>query len=148
MRIYLVRHGEAKAETDDPARPLTDRGRADVERVARLAAGRGATVAEIRHSGLLRARQTAEILSSCLGPARVVREVDGLRPTDDPEIARAECELATEPVMLVGHLPHLGRLAGTLVRGHPDREPVELAPGAMLCLSRSERGWEIEWLID
>lgn len=148
MQVYLVRHGEAKPETEDPARPLTGRGRADVERVARVAAGRGVTVVEIRHSGLLRARQTAEILAAHIRPAGGVHEAEGLRPNDDPEVARDECERAAAPVMLVGHLPHLGRLAGTLVRGHPDREPIELEPGAMLCLTRSERGWGIEWLID
>jgi phosphohistidine phosphatase SixA len=40
MDFYLVRHGEAKPASEDPARPLTDRGRKEVERVARALAAR------------------------------------------------------------------------------------------------------------
>src|SRR3972149_1603342 len=104
MRIYLVRHGEAKAETEAPARPLTDRGRAGVGRGGRGAAGGGG-------------------------------EGEGLGPNDDPEVARDECERAAAPVMLVGHLPHLGRLAGTLVRGRPAPGPVGAGAGAAPCLA-------------
>ena len=32
MRLYLVQHGEAKPEEEDPERPLTDRGASDVRR--------------------------------------------------------------------------------------------------------------------
>ena len=35
--LYLVRHGQAKGQDEDPQRPLTDRGADDVTRVARLA---------------------------------------------------------------------------------------------------------------
>jgi len=35
MEVYRVRHGEAKPEEVDPMRPLSDRGWAEVERLAR-----------------------------------------------------------------------------------------------------------------
>src|SRR3989454_7116617 len=50
MDCYLVQHGEAKPEQEDPARPLTDRGRRDVERVAHAAGRSGVSVAEIVRS--------------------------------------------------------------------------------------------------
>ncbi len=34
MELYLVQHGEAKSKAEDPQRPLTQRGREDVARVA------------------------------------------------------------------------------------------------------------------
>ena len=34
MKLYLVQHGEAKSKAEDPQRPLTERGREDVARVA------------------------------------------------------------------------------------------------------------------
>jgi broad specificity phosphatase PhoE len=37
MRLYLVQHGEAKSEAEDPDRPLTDRGAAYVREVAKRA---------------------------------------------------------------------------------------------------------------
>src|SRR2546428_4370090 len=61
MDCYLVQHGEAKPEREDPARPLTDRGRREVERVAEGAQRSGVEIAEVVHSGELRAQQTAEL---------------------------------------------------------------------------------------
>jgi len=122
MQVYLVQHGEAKAEAEDPARPLTDRGREEVRRVARHAAAVKLQVAEIRHSGRLRARLTAEILAEHLSPPGGTREIEGLGPTDDPGKARREIEAAQDSVMLVGHLPHLSRLASSLLAGDPGRE--------------------------
>jgi len=35
MELYLVQHGEATSNTENPDRPLTARGRDDVQRVSR-----------------------------------------------------------------------------------------------------------------
>ena len=37
MRLYLVRHGEARPDAEDAARPLTERGRQAIERVGQAA---------------------------------------------------------------------------------------------------------------
>ena len=58
MRLYLVQHGEAKSKAEDPSRPLTERGREDVARVAAFAAGAGLQVGQIRHCGKRRAGET------------------------------------------------------------------------------------------
>jgi phosphohistidine phosphatase len=147
MRIYLVRHGEALPDGVDSARPLSQRGRAEVERVAHLVARLQPGVAEIRHSGLLRARQTAEILGGRLAPARGVHAVEGLGPMDDPAGARGECDAATEPLLLVGHLPHLGRLVSHLLLGAPGRELIRFHPGTLVALARGDGGWAVEWVL-
>jgi phosphohistidine phosphatase len=146
-RIYLVRHGDATPDAVDSARPLSERGRAEVARVARLAAGRRPAIAEIRHSGLLRARQTAEILAAQLAPAGGIRAIEGLGPLDEPAAALAECEAAGEPVMLVGHLPHLGRLASALLAGSAGPALIRFDAGTLACLARADAGWCIEWVI-
>ena len=147
MQVYLVQHGEATPEVADPARPLTERGREEVARVARHAAILGLQVAEIRHSGKLRARQTAEILGGALSPSRGIREMDGLAPADDPAKARAEVESAREPLMLVGHLPHLSRLASLLLVGEPAREIIRFRNGAIVCLIQAEGRWLLQWVL-
>jgi phosphohistidine phosphatase SixA len=38
VTLYLVQHGDAKSEAEDPERPLTERGRSDVARLAALLA--------------------------------------------------------------------------------------------------------------
>lgn len=147
MDFYLVRHGEAVAETLDPNRPLSLVGRQQVEQVARAAASRHLHVSEILHSGILRARQTAEILAQHLAPARGIRETGGLRPQDDPTLAKAELEMADYSLMLVGHLPHMSRLVALLVSGDAERELVDFAPAALICCSRESSGWRIEWML-
>jgi phosphohistidine phosphatase len=147
VQVYLVQHGEAKPETEDPARPLSDRGREEVQRVARHAAALGLQVAEIRHSGKLRARQTAEILAGTLAPSHGIREMDGLAPADAPGKAGAEIDSARGPLMLVGHLPHLRRLASLLLVGDPEREIIRFRNGAIVCLVKSEGGWLLQWVL-
>ena len=147
MEVYLMRHGEAVAGANDAARLLTERGREQVHRVARHTAAFGIRVAEIRHSGKLRARQTAEILAERLAPGRVILEVKGLGPADDPGISLADLEAARDPVMLVGHLPHLGRLASSLLLGDPGKEIIRFGEAALVCLVRAERAWRLHWIL-
>ena len=145
MDFFLVRHGEAKPEYEDPQRPLSDRGRRDVESMARALSEKKVAVAEILHSGKLRAKQTAEIMARFLSPGRGTREITVLAPDDDPVLAKAELEAADAPVMLVGHLPHLGRLAALLVTGDEERSVVEFPPAAVVCLTRTDGGWVLAW---
>ena len=147
MEFYLVRHGEAVSQAVNGQRPLTPEGRRDVERLGRVAVQRGIQPSQIFHSGLLRAQQTAEILAESLGPVEGVRELVGLRPDDDPVIAKAELETSTVSLMLVGHLPHIRRLASFLVAGDADRGVVEFAPATLLGLAYDDYRWKILWKI-
>ena len=147
MPVFLVRHGEAVSELVDPIQPLSERGRAGVERVARQAAGIGLVVAEIRHSPKLRARETAEILARHLTPPPDLQEVDWLAPTADPGMAQDAVEFAVEPLMLVGHLPHMARLASLLLTGNPNREVIRFRNATVVCLEKVEDGWVLLWTL-
>lgn len=148
MDLYLVQHGEAAAEEVDPARPLTEQGRAQVARVARAARRMGVSVTRIHHSGKLRAHQTAEVLARELGLGSGVSKVDGLAPNDDPTTARRLVETLEAPVMLVGHLPHLSRLTSLLVAGDASREIVAFRMGGIVCLARGGDGtWRVRWAL-
>ena len=138
MELYLVQHGESVPEREDPARPLTERGRQEVERVARTVAKLRVALdlVAISHSGKLRAQQTAEILAEHLQPARGVLQVSSLAPKDDPAIARQALEASGGPQMLVGHLPHLSRLASLLLVGDAAREVIAFRMGGIVCLGR------------
>ena len=152
MRVYLVRHGQAKPREQDPERGLTDEGRREVEAVARLVAREAVSLRRIWHSGKRRAAETAGILAEFLareGASAAILERPGLSP-DDP-VAPLAAELATlaEDVAVVGHLPFLDKLAVTLVGADPRRIPrvVAFDPGAMLCLERAEETWLIAWFL-
>lgn len=142
MKLYLVQHGEAKDEDDDPARPLTDGGIDDVTRVARLAVeGLGVSPARVVHSGKTRARQTAEIWGGLLG-AEVV-QAEGLAPKDDVAIWLRQIDGETDDLMIVGHLPHLARLTASLVTGNAGTPVVAFRPGGLVALEQAGTGWEV-----
>ena len=147
VNFYLVRHGDAVAQTSDPGRPLSRIGQEQVERAARAAAARQAQVSAIFHSGILRAEQTADIMARQLAPDLGVRRMTGLAPQDDPAIAKAELETATASVMLVGHLPHMGRLAALLINGDAERDAVQFAPATVVCVSHQSTLWQLVWVL-
>lgn len=138
--LFLMRHGEAKPAEEDPERPLSDQGRLTVERVAWRAAEAGVEVDAIFHSGILRARQSAEILARHLHAADRLSARAGLEPLDPvgPIAAWIGEEAASIPrarIALVGHLPSLGRLLSRLVVGDEETELVALGAGALVKLA-------------
>ncbi len=153
MDLYLVRHGEAKPKDEDPQRPLSDAGAAAVSRLAAFL-GRSERIAvdEIRHSSKLRARQTAGVLANGMGLEVQLREVEYLEPLAD--VGGLARELSNTPLslMLVGHLPHLHRLAALLICGDPNREAFSFAPSAVLLLRRQvdagAENWKILWMVE
>jgi len=149
MYVYLVQHASAMSEHENPERPLTDKGFFDAKKVAAfIAAGKSIAIGDVMHSGKLRARQTAEILAGRLHPTRSFRESDGLNPMDDPAVWAKRLESKNDDIMLVGHLPHLGRLASLLLGRSADTMTVEFKNAGMLCLGSEEPGnWTVRWMI-
>ena len=132
MRVFLVRHGEA-ADAPGP-RPLTAAGRADAARLAQWCEAEGVAPHEIRHSGILRAAETAEILAARLHPPGGVRAVRGLEPGDDPAPWDLELRLESDPVMLVTHMPFVAELAALLTRS---RIAPSFATAEIACFERT-----------
>ncbi len=154
MELYLMRHGEAHESVTDPARPLTERGRAAVERVAVEAQRRGVRVSRICHSGILRAEQTAELLARQVGNDEPLEVRDGLQPEDPVEpIAQWLIELAEDPVgealALVGHLPFLERLAASLLASADAPRVPAFQPATLVKLVPQSGGawFTVAWVI-
>jgi phosphohistidine phosphatase len=151
MEVYLVRHGEPTSEAENPRRPLSGRGREEVRRVSAAAARMELQPAEIRHSGKCRAAQTAEIFAEALGLHAAVVAASGLAPNDDVEPVAAALAVVTQPVMLVGHLPFLSRLASLLLVGDPERPLVQFPMSGIVCLAREASGrtraWSLAWAL-
>jgi phosphohistidine phosphatase len=145
--VYLVQHGEAAPKDVDPERPLTDRGREEVADVAALASRLDLEVARIRHSGKTRAEQTAAVLAEAMAPVEGVEAASGLAPNDAVAPVAEALASAPRPLMLVGHLPFLGRLAGVLVCGDPERPPVRFRNAAIVCLARDAGLWQVAWIL-
>ena len=148
MRLYLVRHGEAKPKSQDPDRPLTEAGAADVAKVAAFLQGRGIRVEAVWHSGKTRARQTADLLASALPAGAGPVHRDGLAPNDPVRRAVKEVAAARGDLMIVGHLPHLAGLAAALLVGDAQAEVLAFPAAGAACLARDEQAaWVLEWLV-
>ena len=148
MLLYLVRHAEAKREEEDPSRGLSEKGLNDITRVATYIAGLDISVSQIFHSGKTRALQTSEVLAEHLKPKEGISSTDGLAPLDGPEIWLERLSKIKEDIALVGHLPHLCKLAALLLCGDKEKYIVNFKTGGMVCLKRAEDGnWSLEWMI-
>jgi phosphohistidine phosphatase len=146
--IYLMRHADAVSDEEDPARPLSAKGRDQVARVcAALATRGGFKPAEIWHSPLSRSRETAELLAQGLGLAAPLVQTQGLRPNDDPAMIAPILERAKADIAVVGHEPHLGVLASLMEFG-PERGTYHCFPKAgILALSLDGKRWRSRWLV-
>ncbi len=148
MKVYFVQHGIPKPESEDPRKPLSEVGRAEVEKVAQALKKAGIKVSKIFHSGKLRAKETAEILENYLDPVEGVAEIEGLNPLDQPDIWANKLYDLKEPIMLVGHLPHLQKLCSLLVINNSEKPLVKFRQGGVVALERDEKGdWIIEWML-
>jgi len=145
MIVYMVQHAEAKSREEDAERGLSDKGFQDIQRVATFLQGR-IDADRILHSTKKRARQTAEILADTLNIEYIEEALD-LDPKADPGIWSAHLASITEDIMLVGHLPHMERLASLLLAGNPEQSVVLYQPGTVLCLERGEGAWHVRWML-
>jgi phosphohistidine phosphatase len=125
MRILIIRHAVAeeresfaKSAQDDALRPLTRQGRKKMRKAARGLARLVPAVDVIASSPLVRAVQTAEIVSEAFDGARFV-QIAALSPRKPPaqllEWLQAHPPEAT--VALVGHEPHLSTFLCWLLTG-------------------------------
>ncbi len=148
MFIHLVQHAKAKSEEANPARPLCEKGLADITKMASYASGLDLGITEIFHSPKLRAKQTAQVLADYLKPRKGLSETDGLKPNDDPAIWAERLNTMTDNIMLVGHLPHIGKLASLLLCGDANINVVNFKMAGIGCLHRNENWtWSLQWLI-
>lgn len=156
MLLYLVRHAHAVTVEENPARPLSERGRADAARIgAFLRASGVCRPAQLWHSPLVRARETAQLFVTGLRLDALLVETPDLLPDDDPDdIAHRLAEYpVTHDLALVGHEPHLSALATLLVRGRKRPVVFNLRKGAVIALERDDRlhrksglpRWRVRW---
>ena len=153
MRLYLTQHGHAMSKEENPDRPLNELGRKDVARMASFLARSRVSVGRVLHSGKLRAQETALILSDVIGPGRLVEQsVYDISPNADTtpfcDALKGEYRRAND-VMVVGHLPYMGRLVARLVTGNEAEKCVLFEPGTVVCLEPDEEtsSWVIQWVV-
>ena len=148
MLLYLVQHAEASPAEEDPTKDLSPKGRLDIEDVAHHLKRLNLQVQQIFHSGKTRAQTTARILGLHIHPPGGITATDGLAPLDDPGIWKSRLAAMDEDLLLVGHLPHLGKLAGLLIAGDQEKSVVNFKMGGAVRLRRmAPDQWAVDWMI-
>ncbi len=149
MNLYLVQHAKSAPSESDSEKSLTEIGLSEAEKIAEYVTRHGhIKIKTITHSGKVRARQTAEIFFEALSGVKAIAAVKDLDPMADPSAWADRLGLMEDDLMLVGHLPHLGKLASLLVCGDTVREVVEFKNAAVVCLGRNEAGtWSVRWMM-
>lgn len=147
MEIIFFRHGLAgdKAEwaetgRPDSERPLTKEGRERTKEAAEGLAAWAGKAELVATSPWKRARQTAEYAAKSFGAPLV--ETDLLLPhRTGHDLSEWLSGLDGERVVLVGHEPHLSRVATWLMSGS-ERPVVALKKAQAVCLEtkRAARG--------
>jgi len=143
MDLYIVRHGIAldgvPEGQSDFERPLTEEG---VEKLKWIGKGLRALEARpevILTSPLVRARQTAERLRDSLQCVARIEEIVSLSPSAKREELYRELQSRGKlaSIMLVGHQPSLGEIAGEMAWGSADAS-LDLKKGGACKLELSD----------
>lgn len=130
--LILVRHGEAVTpgpSMTDRARPLTQKGRSDILRLADEIATMLTDLPTLYHSPYLRTHETAEIIHQRTGGT--LKPQTNLVPSGSPNQVQDLILGESKTVLLVTHMPLVGELAESLLgRRFP------FFPGTGLCMQR------------
>jgi len=155
MKLYLVRHAIAKDITDqedDSLRPLTEKGREKMHRIAGALRELGMEPDLIVSSPYVRASQTASILAKELKYKEELAYSNFLMPMGEPDdmIGEINEKFSVDELMLVGHEPNLSLLTSTLLAGNTDLS-INFKKGGVCCLSVDDLHYDhkatLEWLI-
>ncbi len=144
MRLYLVQHGTAVPKDLDPDRPLSDQGRADIQRLAEWLSSQNVGLAQILHSGKARAKETGEILRPLLDAPNHIYEGQGLGPNDCPETFLHQLGDLEKDTLVAGHMPFVARTVSQALTGAPDLQLVDFLPGSIAGIECSEgESWHL-----
>ena len=158
MKAFIYRHADAVDGAPDEQRKLSSKGRKQAKGLAKaLPASEFEEIAEIWHSPLVRAEETASIFKKNVSTLNDVSlfTVHELEPAADVHAMGqllGECE---GDVITCGHNPFLEELITLLCAGEAGQGLLKLKKGGMLCLARTTEAsqnipcglWSIEWYL-
>lgn len=136
MHLYLLRHAEADPyQADDFSRKLTEKGRAQAERVGEFLLKHELKPDLILTSPVLRAKETAKIISKKLGDHSLIVAswiACGMRP--DVALSELSDYKKFDSVMIVGHEPDFSSLIATLI-GMESSEHINISKASLTAIN-------------
>lgn len=143
MNLYLLRHADAgmrnpKVYPDDSLRPITNKGRKQIERVGKFLQKQQITFDLIFTSPFVRASQTAQGVRKVLDLKKEkLITTPHLAPLGDPQALVEEINryLPLGHVLVVGHEPDLSLLISLLLTGDSSVLTSRIKKASLCCLS-------------
>ena len=157
MELYFMRHGIAALEdspgvASDGERPLTPKGIKRMRKAAKGLLSLQVSFDRILTSPLLRARQTAQVVTEVLGAEERLQEIPELAPERSvQELVTRLADYGEEKrILLVGHQPLLGETASFLL-SRSKMTGIPLKKGGLCCLEiddlQSETVAVLHWML-
>lgn len=148
MKLYLVRHGDSLPTGSDDERPLSKKGEKEIFKLANFIAPLKIQVSRIFQSPKRRAQQTAKILSAQIILANHIETRSELAPNESINLILDEIYVLNEDILMVGHMPFMGKFVSKLITGDENKDVVSFKTGCMLCLEQIADGqWVIRWML-
>lgn len=151
-----MRHAEAVdlgsgGITRDADRPLTEKGQRQARRVGRLLKRLGVTFDLALTSPFVRARETAALVLETMASDLKARPSSEFTPSgEDDAMWQAIAHAEGSSVLVVGHLPSIGSLAGSLL-GSLSEQPLHFYKGSLVALRCDQDGRKphvtLEWML-
>ena len=159
MQLLVIRHAiavepeeAAKEKLSDAERPLTKDGRRKMKDAVRGLSRVVKRIDLLASSGLVRARQTAEIVAEAFDGMKIAT-AEELRPGKPVKavLTWLQGQKADATIAVVGHEPQLGMLISFLLAGDRKRSFVEVRKGSATLLGFPEQvkagGAVLQWML-
>lgn len=148
MKLYLMRHGEAKSNAQNIEPELTESGKTQVKKIANNLSIKDVSFTQVYHSKKKRAHQTAEIMIDILTPGLTARVHNKISPNDDPEIIFKEMSNWNEDTLITSHLPFVPDLITLLTGRDAYTFSISFEPATLVCLEKNNNSnWDLKWSI-
>lgn len=140
MELYFMQHGQAVSEQEDPAKPLSREGVAQIQASAQAIHRLGLAFDVIVCSPKRRSHQSAALVAEAVRyPYSDILESKAILPKAEPEeLLQKLSQMIGDKVLVVGHLPNLSRLVSYLLGS--ENELVRFENGGLVCIDKVVEG--------
>jgi phosphohistidine phosphatase len=149
LKIYLVHHVDALSAEQDPQRHISEKGKAQADRLGTRLRAIGVSPVSILHSDKQWTIDTAQRIAAKLGMEdRAVKAAYPINTGDPLAPFMAEIAAAGGDIMMCGHVEFLERAAAKLACGDERNKVVEFKPGngTVVCLEGESENWVITFM--
>lgn len=142
MKLFLLRHAEARNGNQDHLREISSSGEIQILTLCKsLDSQSFGNLAHVWCSKYVRAMQTAELFCSEMKIKAPIAHVNGITPDDDPEklvYTLSEISQFGSDLMIVSHNPFISKLASLLIKGSQYSVSIFFDTCTMACLELCE----------